>query len=534
MPNMDSILRDHSTLQIECIDRLYLCAYVPRLQRANQLAYFLNVHRGKPLPSPALLNQMTERFVLAIKAFAQRHRIPIVRFTSGERKDDIARRYFARFRGKEGVVFIGVAQECANVFRGKPQRRKNGSVAAFEFFRTTAIAVNQYYFYVLDPEWGPAFIKLGSYAPFTGRVCLNGHEWAKCQLRRAGIGFGALDNGFLACDAPDQLQALCDRLGPDDVETFFRRWLARLPHPFSREDRRAGYRYQLSIWQMEFSTTHVFDRPLHGREFFEEVIRENLDLGRPDRIQLLFGRRVTRRTPGSFRTRVIQYGVFPKLSVQYHHSTLKQYFKENRALRTETAINNPADVGVRRGLSNLPYLRDVARHVNHRLLALERTSHNCTIAARTFDSVVLPSIEQRQHAPGLRYGDPRVMALLAALCHFAATPDGFSNARLRTVVAALHDPGPHGYGPPRMTYDLRRLRLKGLISRVAGTHRYVLTPIGRRVALFFAKTYARILRPGLARLDPALPLDPSDPLALAWQRLDRAIDRHIATAKLAA
>jgi len=534
MPNMESILRDHTTLQVECIDRLYFCSYVARLQRANQLAYFLNVHRGKPFPSPALLNQMTERFVTGIKAFATQHRIPIVHFKSGERKDDIAKRYFARFRGREGVVFIGVAQECANVFRGKPHRRKNGSVAAFQFFRTTSAAVNQYYFYVLDPDWGPAFVKFSSYAPFTGRVCLNGHEWAKCQLRRAGIAFEALDNGFRSCAAPEHLQAICDRLGPDDVNTFFDRWLARLPHPFSREDRDAGYRYRLSIWQMEFSLTHVFDRPLHGRQFFEELIRENLDLGRPDRIQLLFGRRVTRRTPGSFRTRVIQHGVLPKLSVQYRHSTLKQYFKDNRALRTEAVINNPEDVGVRHGVSNLPYLRDVARNINRRLLALERTSHNCTLAPRTFESVVQPSTEQGQHAPGLRYGDPRVMALLAALCHFSATPDGFSNAHLRPAVAALYDPGPHGYGAPRMTYDLRRLRLKGVITRIPDTHRYLLTPIGRRIALFFAKTYARVLRPGLARIDPGLPPDSLDPLAHAWRQLDAAIDRHIQEAKLAA
>jgi hypothetical protein len=231
---------------------------------------------------------------------------------------------------------------------------------------------------------------------------------------------------------------------------------------------------------------------------------------------------------------VTQHGVQPKRSVQYRHSLLKQYFKNDRALRTEVVINNPEDVGVRHGVANLPYLRDIARHVNRRLLALERTSHNCTLAPKTFESVVLPSTEHGQHTPGLRYGDPRVMALLAALCHCSAAPEGFVNARLRPVVAALHDPGPHGYGAARMTYDLRRLRLKGLITRVPRTHRYVLTPIGRRVALFFAKTYARVLRPGLARIDPQLPHDAPDPLAQAWRRLDIAIDRHIAEAKLAA
>jgi hypothetical protein len=370
------------------------------------------------------------------------------------------------------------------------------------------------------------------------RVCLNGHEWAKRQLEQAGIGFEALDNGFQSCADPGALQATCDSLRPDDVEGFFRRWLARLPHPFAARDRAAGYRYRLSIWQMEFSLTQVFRRPLVGRQFFEEVIRENLDLGRPDRIQLLFGRRITlagrHPTPSSFRTRVVQHGVQPKLSVDYKHSRLQQYFKEGRALRTETVINNPNDLGLRKSLPNLPYLRTVMRNINRRLLALERTSHNCVIGVRTFESIVLPSVtDDGQRVPGLHFGEPRVMAVLAAICHFLPTPDGCTNRMLRERVGALHDPGPAGYTAGRMTYDLRRLRLKGMISRLPGKNRYVLTSIGRRVALFFTKTYARILRPGLTRIDPDRPPDATDALAVTCRLLDRVIDLHVQEANLA-
>ncbi len=535
MPNIDSILREHVSLQVECIDRLYLNGYVAGLQRSGQLAYFLTKHRGNWMPSPALLGQMTDRFVAAIKGFAQRHGIPIVKFKKGERKDDVAKRRLARFRRREGVVFIGVAQEYDRAFRSKPRRRK-GRGPVFDFYRAS-VAVNQYYFYVLDRDWGPGFIKFSSYAPFGVRVCINGHEWAKCQLEHAGIGFEALDNGFLSCEDPERLQQICDRPGPDDVDRFFRRWLQRLPHPFSRRDRVAGYRYQLSIWQMELSLTHVFDRPLHGRQFFEEVLRENLDLGRPDRIQLLFGRQIRRSgprpTPSSFRTRVVQDGVLPKLSVEYKHSRLKQYFKENRALRTETVINAPYDVGIGRSLPNLPYLCRVARNINHRLLSLERTSHNCAIAPRTFESIVLPSEVDGQHAPGLRFGDPRVMTALAGISLFLPTLDGFTNRMLRERLTALHDPDERSYTSARMSYDLRRLRLKGLIRRLTGKNRYILTALGRRVALFFTKVYARILRPGLARIDPALPPDQTDALRSAWRSLDNAVDQHICAAYLA-
>lgn len=297
-----------------------------------------------------------------------------------------------------------------------------------------------------------------------------------------------------------------------------------------------GYRYLLSIWQMELSLTQVFDRPLAGRQFFEEIIRENIDLGRPDRIQLLFGRQLRwrgkRPTPGSFRTRVVHHGVLPKLSVQYKDSFVKQYFKENRALRTETVINNTYDVGVKRLLPNLPYLKKVARNINRRLLSLERVSHNCAITKRTFESIVLPSEKDGQHAPGLRFGDPRVMAALAALCHFLPAPDGFTNKMLRERIAPFYDAGPKGYNVSRMTYDLRRLRLNGIIQRLPKKNRYVLTAKGRRVALFFSKTYTRILRPGLSRLDPAAPTAANDPLAKAWRQVDAAVEKLVAEANL--
>jgi hypothetical protein len=413
MPNIETILHGHTTLKVECIDRMYLHGYVPALQRPNQLAWFLTHHRNKPLASPALLGQMTDRFVKAIHAFAQQHGIPIIRFARGQRKDDVAKRHLAAFRrtGRDqGVLFIGVAQENVRAFRSTAKRRRDGSVASFDFYRGQ-VCVNHYYFYLYDRDWGPGFVKFSSYMPFGVRVCLNGHEWAKRQLEREGIPFEALDNGFLSCADPQRLQATCDRLNAEDVAGFCRKWLACLPHPFTKEDRAAGYGYQFSIWQFEFSLTHVFDRPLTGRHFFEEVIRDNLDLGRPDRIQLVFGRRVTRATPGSFRTRVVQQGVLAKLSVQYKHSMLKQYFKEGRALRTETTFNDSYDLGIGRALSNLDKLRTAGRDINNRLIEMERTSHNCVIAPRTFESVVLPSRTDGQHVPGLRFGDPRVMAV---------------------------------------------------------------------------------------------------------------------------
>ena len=146
------------------------------------------------------------------------------------------------------------------------------------------------------------FLKVCSYAPWGTKLCLNGHEWAKRQLAKKRIAYEALDNGFLSCPDPQRLQQICDSLGPEDIDRLFRKWLKRLPLPLRPQDRAAGYDWSLSIWQMEVSLTQIFDRPLRGREFFEEIIRDNLDLGRPDRVQLVFDRVVTKKTPGEFRT----------------------------------------------------------------------------------------------------------------------------------------------------------------------------------------------------------------------------------------
>jgi hypothetical protein len=313
-----------------------------------------------------------------------------------------------------------------------------------------------------------------------------------------------------------------------------RKWFARLPHPFTAADRAAGYRYELSILQAEFARTQVFDRPLSGRHLFEEIIRENLDLGRPEQVSLIFERRITRRTPGRFATRVITQGVTPSLHISYKSTKIKQYFKEERALRTETTINNSRDFALGRRLHNLPALRVIGFAANRRVLEVERISQDCQLSEAVFDQVNRPQVIDGQRASALAFGDGRVMALLQALCLFILLPEGFRNRTLREHVAALMGETPERYTPGRMTYDLRRLRLHGLIARLPHTHRYEVTDLGKRVGLFFSKVNARVIRPGLSQLFDGCPKAPNRPLATAMRQLDRACEQLFAEAKLAA
>ena len=366
------------------------------------------------------------------------------------------------------------------------------------------------------------------------RVDFTGHEWAKRQLTKAGIGFTELDNGFASCQDPVLLQRVCDRLGPGAVTGFFWRWQARLPSPFTRADLRAGYVYELAFRQFEVSDTRVFDRPAAGRAFFEGLIRDHLDLGRPDQVSLVFGRKVRltgpRPTPGTFRTTVITRGVDPEITCYYKSSRLKQYFKEHRALRTELVVCDTRDFSIGRRLTyeNWNALRAAGELASQRLCDAEAASAMPAPDVATLNQVTRPSVTgDGQHAPALRFGDARVMALMAAIAGFCHLIAGFDNPALTQRMRALLDPG---YSARQATYGLRRLRRKRVICRIPGTHRYQITGTGRAVAVLFTKAYGRILGPGLAALDPRLPSDLAtrSPLAAAWRNLARELDRFIA------
>ena len=528
--NINEVLDGHLALEIECVDRLYLNAYVAKLQVPGQVARFLHDHLGLMLPSPAAFEKIGNRFRGAVRRFAEDRDIPILRLGKpdrtrwDDRKLDHVRPYLqaAEDDGLYGVVAIVAAQEFQWVFSA---RNSHGS--GFTFFKEQR-RVGVYYFYVLDPDFGPGFIKICTYFPYPAKVWVNGHEWAKRQAGHAGVPFRSLANGFAACEDPEGLQAICDRFGPDDVQGFFDRWIAAIPVPFSRADRDAGYWWELSVRQVEASRTLVFDDPRRVRGFFESLVADNIGIGRPHEVAAVFARRVTKRTPGIFRTRIFGVGTEVQLEFRYKHSRVKQYLKEGRALRIETVINKPSDVGCQARVHNLPLIVAKGHEVNRRLLSIERAGQGCAIGSALFERIHQPYIREGQRTGALRFGDPRAMALAGALCCFVHVIAGFTNASLRGLVAGLLG---RDYSRSQMTYDLRRLRLHGLIERLPRTNTYVLTSEGVRVAVFYAKVHGRLLRPLVAAADqPPAPLE----LRRALATIDRVIRDYADQARLGA
>lgn len=496
---VSELIDGHVTLEVESLDRIYLNGYVPNLQVSGQVVSFMVAHLGNPVPSPAIFAKIGERFRAAVKVFAEDYDVPLIRFAKGDRKIDVVRPLLARAEREHraGVVAVGVAQEFQNVFTGYQRDTPTPSGLPMYSFAKADRRVTCFYFYIFDDDFGPCFIKICSYFPYPIKVWCNGHEWAKRQATKAGIGFGVLANGFASCEDPDGLQAICDRLGPADITAMFDRWMWVIPTPLTDDDRAGGYWWELSMRQVEMSRTLVFDAPRHVRAFAEAVVRDNLGIGRPDEVQLIFtGRDFTPgrkpKRPRTYKTRVVTRGVDVTVSAFYKHSRIKQYLKEGRAWRIETVINSPDDIGVQRRLHNLPELVARCRDANRRILDVQHAGQGCAIGPSLFERIQQPYAREGQRTGALRFGDPRAMALAGALCVSLFAVTGFTNGSLRALVAGLLGTD---YTTRQMSYDLRRLRLHGLIHRIEGRNRYVLTEDGRKFAVFYTKLGERVIGP---------------------------------------
>jgi len=525
MPSASSILQEHTVLQCISLDRLYLNVYIPELQRPEQVCRFL-ARAGTPIPSPALLQRRSQAFVTALQAYAETHNAPWIHFQRGERKEDRLKPLFtaAEKAGRPGLVAVGVAQERTTGWKGAKRRLEGGGIT-FNFSRVS-VYVNVYYCYIWDAEWGPTFIKLSGYAPWGGRVWLNGHEWLKRQLAKRGVAYQSLDNGFRWAEQPELIAQLARQMGADHIRAYFARWMHQLPGPLTAEDRASGYQHVLSLLQVEISDTRVFNRPIRARQWFEATIPDQITLGRPEQASLLFGRRPNRRTRGRFETRIVDAYTLPVISFRYKHSVVKQYLKEGVALRTETTINDPYDLDLGRRLENLPALRSRGEATNAALLSHEENAETARLHGPELTQLVRPLLHQGRRIPALRLGDPRVMALFAAVVMLAHLPAGFTNAQLRRHVAALLSIPLSQYTPARMTYDLGRLAGHGLIARIPKTHCYRPTDTGLRIAAFLTRLADRVLDPGLARCGPSVPQGPT------WAPLDNALAKLLSRANL--
>ncbi|MDQ4132007.1 MAG: hypothetical protein M3179_02120 [Actinomycetota bacterium] len=542
MGTVTKLLAEHVSFRCTSVDRIGIRGYIPGLQYEGGVVRFL-LNRGSYIPSPAALNDNRKRLMAELDGLVAASGVPVVRFKTGECKEDIARPFQDEpaAAGRSGLVLVGKAQERTSSWRGfvdkthAAHRPGHPHIA----WRRQSSVPDHWYLYFWDAEWGPAFVSLCSYAPYPMWCCANGHEWAKRQLAKAEIGFEALDNGLRWVEDPAAAHRICARLGAGHLRELLRRMTAVMPDPLTVEDRRAGFDWRFSVAQLEVSDTAVFDEPRRARTWFEAAITSHLDVGRPERVSLVVNRRIVNRsgnkTPGRFATEVFTRHVAPDLQIHYKSSKAKAYLKEGRALRVETTVNNAADFSLHKTLTadNWRALRRLGAETNARFLAAIGEGQGGLPDPATLESVVLPTTHDGQRASGLRFGEPRVMALLGSLAAFAHVIGGLTNRSLRAQMAVLWQPT---YSAAQASYDLRRLRLKGFIERIDGTNTYRVTPHRLRIAAFFTQLAARVIVPTLTELAALAKPRPPAPrrLTIAWRAYERELNLLLRTTRLAA
>ena len=511
----------------DCVDRIVLNAFYSLGHSAGGFREWwrrLDDGSDDNLDNAHLM-RMAGRFSRRVHGFARVHGIPIIDCRRRERKHRIAEEYLATHAVKRGLFLILVGRAMATVW--EVQRSAQGAVRNLEKKRPY---INHYSFHILDPEWGHITIKMAGHPPFAAQIILNGHEYVACQARKRHLTFTKEGNCFTHLAEPSRLARIADTLS--DVDTIGRliqvceRWIYSACLCFAldiEEQQRTGFRYAYSVYQVEYSRNLLFEIGAQMEQVFERMVdrtRAKLDV---PRLRTIFG---AKRRPRQTRRReeprlavvveTLEYGL-SVYKVHFGNLTLKAYTKGERVLRFEAVVHNTRDLNCGRMVERFP-------HIVARLEAiLERfmTTLDCVDAAfitdLTLDQLPLPTQVGKTHVGGVDMNRPRTRTALAAVLALASAPTGFTVADLTTKARAMTGQTPADYTVRQAAYDLKKLRGKGLITKLGSTRRYQVQPPAMRgiAALFILRDH--VIAPILAGVrSPRLGRKPA-----AWTRADR-------------
>ena len=396
----------------------------------------------------------------------------------------------------------------------------------------------QYNFYVNDLRWGRMFVRMCPCLPFSARVCLNQHHWLANRMRAEGIDFLQCSNAFLRCATSLRLQALADTLTAEDLASCGRKWLARFTPFFSeRERRQAGCQHRLFFSQVEFCDNLICHRRAALDKLGERLLDANRAIGQPNKISVIFGRKITKQHHGKLKTEIEDMHLLnPVIRSHYRNGFIKQYVRDHLILRTEAATNNVTDYGVNKAIEHLPALRDKLSTIDDNYLDIQQDILQTFVDRGQIQYLAKPTVTPSgKRVPGLKLDNPRQLALMHALVRFAqiAAAGTFSTGEIyRRVTAALGSAAEqYSLGSPR--YYLSKLRAKCLVERLPRSRRYRLVAQGYSVCLIFLKLFDRFCAPLAAGLlnpmpgDAALPRQKRSLLDRLYQRLNTTLDQLI-------
>jgi hypothetical protein len=488
--------------QYSCFDRMLLNAIVQPMQRPALIVGYLDKCKHVPSISRAYFRQVSEGYHQFVADLAVKQRIQIVEPPKGVRREDWVEPFYKSFGRRFGIVVILKSRENARVAVSYATPSGGNRIEVCTRF------VWQYYFYLRDRDWGRMFLRICPYFPFNARVCVNQHEHLARQLESEDITFRQAANAFVQCAEPERLQQLADGFRPGDLDRPVQRWLHQLVPFYTRESDRTSDRvYRVFCSQVEYCTNLIFRQRAALDRMADRLLDLNRNIGRPDKLSTVFGYRITKAYPGGLKTQIADHHLGnPVIRSEYKDSSIKQYVRDHRVLRTEATSYNTNDLSVGKSIHNLPQLRSVMNAINDRYLAIQQDVLETYIDRGQLARLRQPSMTASgRRTPGLKLDDPRLLAVMQALTCFVHLARGgrFRTRDLHQTAAEALGMTTATYRLGQLRYDLAKLRAKGLVLKIPKTQTYRVTPQGMRLCVLFLKLAQRVYAPfAAASLQP--------------------------------
>ena len=486
-----------------CFDRMLLNGWIQPFQQPERVLGFFNSYRQGKRVTRRCLTEIADQFQYWLKNRTEKWGVPLLDAPEGDddesRRNKFVEQYFQDAKPNQ-VVAILKAREPARILVAIGD--KDNDSPHLEYKQRW---VNQYNFYVNDPHWGRMFVRMCPYFPFSARVCLNQHHWLAIRMREEGIDFQPCTNAFLKCSHPLRLQELADSLTARDLLKCGQKWLAAFtPFITDQERKQAGCQHRLFFSQVEYCDNLIFHRRAAVDEVTQRLLDLNRNIGQPNKITTIFGRKVTQEYKGKLQSVIEDLDLpNPVIRSHYGHGFAKQYVRHDRLLRTEPATNSVYDYGVKKDVENLLQLRtrmsEIIDNYHHVQQDVLETFIDRGQLRKLAEPTILPG---GRRIPGLKLDHPRQLAVMHSLVRFSNIAAGG-----KFTTADLYNPALEALGLTKsqsslasFRYDLSKLRAKGLLEKVPRSRRYRLVGKGYSICVAFLKLFEKIYAPLTAGL----------------------------------
>ena len=513
--------KDNISFHYRCFDRILLNASIQPFQQPERVVGFFSTYRNVYPVTRNCLRDIANQYQNWVTNRSLAWDAPILD-DPGDRRDEFMERYFRRARPDQ-IVAILKAREPARIIVSIG-KKETGCHLEFK-----SRWVNQYNFYLNDRKFGRMFVRVCPYFPFPARICLNQHHWLANRMKERGIRFKQCSNAFLRCSDPEALEQLSDSLLPYDVIACGQKWLAYLTPFFSEGERKlAGCQHRIFFAQVEYCDNLIFHRRAALDALSDRLLDANRTIGRPDKLTVIYGRRVSKYHSGKLQTTIEDLHLGSPVIRSYHQDgSVKQYVRDNLLLRTEATSNDIRWHKINKAVENLPKVRKTLRRINENYLDIQQDILETFVDRGQLRRLCEPSLTSSgKRIPGLKLDHERQLALMQALVCFSHVAAGgtFTTREIHPKAAEALNLSSDDYKLGSLRYELSKLRAKGLVEKIPHSRRYRVLPAGYRLCVVYLKLFKKIYAPLTAAILAPFPAD----MTLAADRISRLDKLYLA------